>query len=174
MKELRPPSIGEHGWPRRPNARASLIAPLLATSALGGFAAQSFATAAPAAASSVLVKAATVAKYGKILVTGSGLALYYDTANKPGKWACKGNCLTAWPPLLLPKGQTKVSAASGITGLGVVKSPSGMQVTWDKKALYTFVKDSKGTVTGQGIGHVWYVVQLKVSTTAGTNSGSWG
>ncbi|HMK98212.1 MAG TPA: hypothetical protein VK425_11740 [Acidimicrobiales bacterium] len=146
---------------------------LVASGALAGLTAGSFASSAPAAASAVLVKTATVAKYGKILVNTSGLPLYYDTANKPGKWACTGNCLTAWPPLLLPKGQTKVSAAPGITGLGVVKSPSGMQVTWENKPLYTFIKDSAGNVRGQGLGKVWYVAQLKASTTASSSGGSW-
>lgn len=141
----------------------------------------------PAAASSpnvtatkVMVKSVTVDKYGKILVNSAGLALYYDTANKPGKWACKGGCLTAWPPLTLPKGQKAAVAGPGVTGLGTVKSPSGIQVTWHGKALYTFIQDSKGQVNGQGIGHVWYVAQLSASskaaltgaTTATTSSGS--
>jgi len=34
--------------------------------------------------------------------------------------------------------------------------------------LYTFSHDSPGTVKGEGIGHVWYVVQLS-RTAAGSN-----
>ncbi|HYA45211.1 MAG TPA: hypothetical protein VED59_06370 [Acidimicrobiales bacterium] len=174
MKELRERVSNEQRRSRHLKVRASLIAPLLAASgALAGLAAGSLASTAPAAASSVLVKTATVPKYGKILVNASGLALYYDTANKPGKWACTGNCLTAWPPLLLPKGQAKVSAAPGIMGLSAVKCPQGMQVAWENKPLYTFIKDSAGTVKGQGLGNVWYVAQLKVSATATTKGGSW-
>ncbi|HXW80441.1 MAG TPA: hypothetical protein VEJ84_13135 [Acidimicrobiales bacterium] len=154
---------------------ASLAAGTIALGALAGM-------AAPAVASTkiapVEVKMVAVPKYGKILVTTAGLALYYDTANKPGKWACTGGCLTAWPPLVLAKGQTKVMAGPGVTGLSTVKSPSGTQVAWDGKALYTFIRDSKGTVTGQGYQKVWYVAQPKATATATASSnssgGSWG
>jgi predicted lipoprotein with Yx(FWY)xxD motif len=105
----------------------------------------------------------TVTKFGRILVDQKGLALYYDTANKPGKWACTKECLTFWPPLLLPKGQTAPAGGTGVTGLGAVNSPSGRQVAWDGKALYTFKKDKAGEVNGQGVGKVWFVVQLKPS-----------
>jgi predicted lipoprotein with Yx(FWY)xxD motif len=149
---------------------ASLAAGAVGLGAVAGMAAPAVAStkAAP-----VEVKMVTVPKYGKILVTAAGLALYYDTANKPGKWACTGGCLTAWPPLVLAKGQTKVTAGAGITGLGTVKSPSGTQVTWDGKALYTFIRDSKDTVTGQGYQKVWYVAQPSVkAATADSSSGS--
>jgi predicted lipoprotein with Yx(FWY)xxD motif len=154
--------------------RGLYLAPVLtAAGALAAVTAQALASDASATAAAVQVKSATVGKYGKILVTSSGLALYYDTANKPGKWACTGDCLTAWPPLLLPKGQMKVTAAPGITGLSAVKGPSGMQVTWKNKPLYTYIKDSKGQVKGQGLFKVWYVVQLSASTTATTKGSSW-
>ncbi|HYA44928.1 MAG TPA: hypothetical protein VED59_04920 [Acidimicrobiales bacterium] len=122
------------------------------------------AAATPAAQASpsghVKVSIATAPKLGKILVDQSGLALYYDTANKPGHWACSGGCLTAWPPLVLPKGQTAATAGKGITGLGTVHGPSGLQVTWDGKPLYTYVEDSRGKVLGQGTGGIWYVAQV--------------
>jgi predicted lipoprotein with Yx(FWY)xxD motif len=113
----------------------------------------------------VMVDEVTVAKYGKVLIDQKGLALYYDTANKPMHFACTGDCLTAWPPLVLPKGQTAALAGTGVARLGTVRGPSGLQVTWEGKALYTFVEDTKGTVTGQGIGHVWFVSQLSAVTT---------
>jgi predicted lipoprotein with Yx(FWY)xxD motif len=113
----------------------------------------------------VVVSEVTVAKYGKVLVDQKGLALYYDTANQPMHFACTGDCLTAWPPLVLAKGQTAALAGTGVAGLGTVRGPSGLQVTWQGKALYTFVEDTKGTVMGQGIGHIWFVAQLSAATT---------
>jgi predicted lipoprotein with Yx(FWY)xxD motif len=115
-------------------------------------------------ATKVVVDEVSVAKYGKVLVDQKGLALYYDTANKPMHFACTGGCLTAWPPLVLSKGQTAALAGTGVTGLGTVRGPSGLQVTWQGKALYTFAEDTKGTVTGQGIGHVWFVAQPSAAT----------
>ncbi len=116
-------------------------------------------------AAKVVVNEVSLAKYGKALVDQKGLALYFDTANKPMHFACTGDCLTAWPPLVLAKGQTAALAGKGVTGLGTVRGPSGLQVTWQGKALYTFVEDTKGTVMGQGIGHVWFVTQLSAATT---------
>lgn len=109
-----------------------------------------------------VVDVATVAKFGKILVDGAGLPLYYDTGDKPPThFACTGACLVAWPPLVLGEGQTKPLGGKGVTGLGVVKAPAGKQVTWHGKPLYTFVRDSKDKVLGQGIVQdgTWYVVQ---------------
>jgi predicted lipoprotein with Yx(FWY)xxD motif len=106
------------------------------------------------------IKTVTVGKYGPILENGKGWALYYDTANKPGKWACTGKCLVAWPPVVLARGQKKPVVGKGVTGIGTVTGPSGVQVTWDHKPLYTFIKDKAGTIKGQGLGKVWYVAQL--------------
>jgi predicted lipoprotein with Yx(FWY)xxD motif len=113
----------------------------------------------------VEVSEAAVAKFGKILIDQKGRALYYDTANKPNHFVCTGDCLTAWPPLVLAKGQTAAEAGKGVTGLGTVRGPSGLQVTWKGKPLYTFIKDTKGTVTGQGVGHVWFVAELSAAVT---------
>lgn len=117
------------------------------------------------ASTKVAVDEVSVAKFGKVLVDQKGLALYYDTANKPMHFACTGDCLTAWPPLVVAKGQAAALAGKGVTGLGTVRGPSGLQVTWQGKALYTFAEDTKGTVTGQGIGHVWFVAQPPAATT---------
>lgn len=161
----------------RGRAKASVLiattAGLVTIGALASPAAQASVRTSSATTTPVEVKLATVAKYGKILVTGTGLALYYNTANKPGKWACTGTCLTFWPALVLAKGQTKVMAGTGVTGLSDVKSPSGMQVTWKGKPLYTFKGDTKGTVKGQGIEKVWFVTQDKTATTGTPTSGTW-
>ena len=117
------------------------------------------------AATKVVVDEVSVAKYGKVLVDQKGLALYYDTANKPMHFACTGDCLTAWPPLVLAKSQSAALAGTGVTGLGTVRAPSGLQVTWKGNPLYTFAEDTKGTVMGQGIGHIWFVAQLSTATT---------
>ena len=138
------------------------------------------ATNRPAAASTgkVTVTMKTVKKYGAVFFDQKGLALYYDTADKPPHFACTGGCLSFWPALVLPKGQNAAVAGKGVSGLGTIKSPEGMQVTWKGKPLYTYAADSKGTVNGQGIQGIWFVVHtsatLTGATTATTASGSWG
>ena len=117
-------------------------------------------TPAGAASNKVTVSVVTVAKYGKILVNQAGLALYIDTKDKaPKHFACTGDCLTAWPPLVLPKGQATIAAPKGVTGLSTVVGPAGRQVTWKGHPLYTFIKDSKGVVKGQNVLKIWFVVQ---------------
>jgi predicted lipoprotein with Yx(FWY)xxD motif len=115
----------------------------------------------------VVVTVKTVSKDGAVLFDQNGLALYVDMSDKPPHFACTGGCLTFWPALVLPKGQTTVTAGKGVTGLGTVKSPEGMQVTWRHMPLYTFADDSKGTVHGQGIKQ-WGTWWAANSTTART------
>jgi predicted lipoprotein with Yx(FWY)xxD motif len=149
------------------------IAPKLMAAGVA-LAAMSVAPSVASASMKVEVKAATVAKFGKILEDQAGLPLYYDTAVKPpSNWACKGSCLAAWPPLVLSKSQKTPVVAHGVTGISTVKGPSGVQVTWHGKPLYTFVRDRAGHVNGQGIGGVWYVVKAsaKAATKAKTGYG---
>jgi predicted lipoprotein with Yx(FWY)xxD motif len=108
--------------------------------------------------SKVEVKAAKLGKYGNVLVDEKGLALYYNTANKPPKhWACTGKCLTLWPPLVLPKAQKAPVALKGVSGLGAIKGPSGMQVTWHGKPLYTFAADKADQAKGEGVLGIWFL-----------------
>lgn len=134
-----------------------------------------------AASTKVEVKLRKVGKYGKILVDEKGLALYYNTANKPPKhWACTGSCLSSWPALVLPKGQKAAVAGSGVSGLGTIKSSAGVQVTWHGKPLYTYAGDKTGQVKGQGVHGVWFVAQLRPAkstshkTTTTTTQSSYG
>jgi predicted lipoprotein with Yx(FWY)xxD motif len=99
----------------------------------------------------VVVSLKTVKSYGGVLFEQKGLALYVDMSDKPPHFACTGACLSFWPVLVLPRGQTTPVAGKGVSGLGTIRSPAGMQVTWRHMPLYTYAADSKGTVHGQGI-----------------------
>jgi predicted lipoprotein with Yx(FWY)xxD motif len=100
---------------------------------------------APRPTAAVVVKKATRGKFGTILVTTKGLALY----EHPGG-PCTGSCLQVWPPLLMPKGTTQ---PEGATGLGTAPYAGGrLQVTYHKQRLYTFVSDSGTSVKGNGVG----------------------
>jgi predicted lipoprotein with Yx(FWY)xxD motif len=147
----------------------------------------------PAATSTshIVVTMKTITKYGAVLFDQNGLALYVDMSDKPPHFACTGGCLTFWPALVLPKGQTAPTAGKGVTGLGTIKSPEGTQVTWRNMPLYTFANDSKGTVHGQGIKQwgTWWAANSKTAqavvpvsgkttpttakATATTSSNSW-
>jgi predicted lipoprotein with Yx(FWY)xxD motif len=132
------------------------------------------ASAAPRAKSALMVKVASNANLGKILVTTSGMTLYRYTLDKAGKVACTGKCAVAWPPLLLPSGVTTPTGGPGVTGLGTVKDPDGkLQVTDHGEPLYRFVGDKKaGNTNGQGLGGTWFVVSAKSAKTTSSSSTS--
>ena len=120
--------------------------------------ASSATTAAGAAASSAstgdTVKVLSTAQFGKILVNGSGMALYtYGPDHGGAVSACTGACIQAWPPLTVANG-TSPHAGPGVTGtLATARQPDGaLQVTYDGNLLYTFLSDSSpGQVTGNGV-----------------------
>jgi predicted lipoprotein with Yx(FWY)xxD motif len=100
-----------------------------------------------AAAKSVVVSTAKTSHSAKILVSGKTLYTL-----KPSKTACTATCMKIWPALVLPKGQTKATAGSGVSAskLGSVMLSSGArQVTYQGKALYWFSGDTgPGQVNG--------------------------
>lgn len=128
-------------------------------------------TPAPTPTPTPVVKTASAMVDGKamtILVGENGMTLYYYTPDKgTGKANCTGQCLTAWPPLLLPSGVDKPTGESGVTGtLGTVASSNGgMQVTYNGWPLYFWQKDAKpGDTTGQNVGGKWFVVPPDVAS----------
>jgi predicted lipoprotein with Yx(FWY)xxD motif len=115
--------------------------------------------------SSTLVKTASATVEGKsqtILVGASnGLTLYYFTPDKGGKITCVGKCAENWPPLIVPGGQSNVSATSDITGKFTTAAQpegKGQQVLYNGWPLYYWVADKKpGDVTGHRVGGNWFV-----------------
>jgi predicted lipoprotein with Yx(FWY)xxD motif len=118
-----------------------------------------------------VVKVMTVSTYGHILTDSNGKPLYTLSGS------CVGGCTSLWPALTVPTG-TMPTGAAGVTGtLGAVRQADGTyQVTYNGSALYTFVSDSSGQVTGQGVSG-FSVVKLSGSSgstgsTTSTTSGS--
>ena len=129
---------------------------LLVAVAIGALAivASAFARTGHSASGTVVTTKKT--SLGTILVTGSGKTLYLDVHDKAGHPACKGGCLTIWPPL---KAGGTVTASGGAkkADLGTIKIAGGIkQVTYKKHPLYTFVSAATGT-SGEGV-NGFYVV----------------
>ena len=99
---------------------------------------------------------------GNVLVGQNGLTLYMYTEDEKGVSNCYDKCATAWPPLIT-KGAPHIGAGGDSKLLGVTKRKDGqLQVTYNGMPLYYWFKDTKpGDVTGQDVGHVWYVVSAK-------------
>lgn len=118
--------------------------------------------ATPAPGSST-VNVATESVNGKterVLVDAQGLALYTYAGDTSTRSAVTGGLAALWPPL--------VSAApteSGATGrVTTVVTSNGSQVQYNGHFLYTFVSDSPGQVTGQGVQNFF------VATPSGTSA----
>jgi predicted lipoprotein with Yx(FWY)xxD motif len=100
---------------------------------------------------------------GTILVDAQGRTVY--TLTNGGKAvACTGACLTVWPPVMVPSGDTTATGGPGVEGLGVTKVASGDQVTSDGLPLYTFQGDTApGMAKGENLssfGGTWHVVKV--------------
>jgi predicted lipoprotein with Yx(FWY)xxD motif len=87
---------------------------------------------------------------GTILVNSKGQTLYLDSADKTGKQACTGGCLTVWPPLKAV-GKVTAQGSAKASDLGTFKGAGGKQVTYKGHPLYTFASDTKSSPTsGEG------------------------
>src|SRR3954451_18108809 len=128
-------------------------------------------SASPAAGSGGTSVAVAGSKLGKILVDGTGRALYLFEADKGQPSACGGACASGWPrlttkggasacggacasvgPPLTTKGGATAGAGVTASKLGSIKRSDGTaEVTYNGHPLYTFAGDSAaGQTTGQG------------------------
>jgi predicted lipoprotein with Yx(FWY)xxD motif len=177
----------QEGTRRSHRARLARVAATTATVALAFGSLVGAATSSSAASVSAhdpaLLKAGNVSGFGAVLTNAHGFSLYGLSDEFGGKLACKGECLTFWPPVLVSKSATKVSLGAGVTGeIGfVARGATTKQVTFDGYPLYTFVKDSgPGQKHGEGVvafGGTWGLLRassliLPVKAAAATSTPS--
>jgi predicted lipoprotein with Yx(FWY)xxD motif len=124
------------------------VAAALALAACGGSSAGSGSNAASTTNTTVALK--SIDGVGNVLVDSSGMPLYSSNLDASGRPACTGACASVWKPLTVASGTP--SAADGAGKVGVVMRSDGTrQVAIAGRPLYTFVKDSPGSVTGNGV-----------------------
>jgi predicted lipoprotein with Yx(FWY)xxD motif len=82
-----------------------------------------------------------------ILVNSKDLPLYYYAADTPKRSLVNGELARLWPPLLSLHPTANVEHGK----LTSLKVAAGHQVTYNGHFLYTFVEDSPGHVSGQGV-----------------------
>lgn len=104
--------------------------------------------AASTAPDTVNVTTATVAgRSEQILVNAKGLPLYTYAGDTPTASHVSGSLAALWPPLTV-----RSPSSSGVLGrLSEIVDANGQQVLYDGHFLYTFVNDTPGQVTGQGV-----------------------
>jgi predicted lipoprotein with Yx(FWY)xxD motif len=96
------------------------------------------------------VQIGTVTVQGRpetILEDAKGLPLYVYQPDTPTTSRVSGQLAALWPPLV-----AKTPTEAGATGtLRSLATGNGQQVSYNGHFLYTFVEDSPGRVTGQGV-----------------------
>lgn len=104
---------------------------------------------------------------GTVLTDTNGMTLYLYTRDEPGKSNCYDRCAQNWPPLDAP------GDAQDAGKFSVVERQDGThQWAYDGDPLYLWVNDqSPGDVTGQGVGDVWFVIEVE-DTGSGSNTES--
>jgi predicted lipoprotein with Yx(FWY)xxD motif len=130
---------------RRPPLTVAILAIVSILAAVGLFSS----LAAAQSTKSVVKEAHSKSLGSTVLTANNGLTLYTLSAEKNGKFICKGSCLKDWFPLVVAAGVKP----TGPVALGTVKRPDGRrQVTFEGRPLYTFDGDSKkGDAKGEGI-----------------------
>jgi predicted lipoprotein with Yx(FWY)xxD motif len=101
------------------------------------------------------------------------MTLYVDENDKPGKPACTGPCLQAWPPLVAPATPTYGAGVTASKYSTVTLSDGTKQLAVNGFPLYTWMNDTKpGDVTGQGVNHFYAVMASGTKYDPGASSGS--
>jgi predicted lipoprotein with Yx(FWY)xxD motif len=96
-------------------------------------------------------------KVETVLVNSKGLPVYYFRADTSTKSKVSGGLASLWPPVVAAK-----PTATGIQGkVLALKQAAGPQVSYRGHFLYTFIDDSPGHVTGQGVSN-FFVVTPKI------------
>ena len=102
----------------------------------------------PGATPTINVTTATVdGRAEAILVDAQGLPLYTFASDTSTKSHVTGGLAALWPPVL--SGSPSEAGAAG--KLTVVANSFGKEVQYNGHFLYTFVDDTPGQVTGQGV-----------------------
>jgi len=127
--------------------------------------------AARSAVTSSGVSTTTASVNGKaetILTDDQGLPLYYYAPDTATKSNVNGGLAGLWPPVT----STSAPTALGLPGaLTTLADQHGSQLAYNGHLLYTFVSDSRGVVTGEGMEH-FFVVTPKLNAIDGSSSSS--
>jgi predicted lipoprotein with Yx(FWY)xxD motif len=109
----------------------------------------------------LLVKTIVDKKLGRVLTTPTKQAIYVWNKEPKGKVRCTGACAKAWPPVLVKAGVVVPMHVKGIMGeFGAVRRANGArQLTFNKRALYTYAHENAGQVLCNNVDS-WFAVKV--------------
>jgi predicted lipoprotein with Yx(FWY)xxD motif len=120
-----------------------------------------------ATATSPVLRVASKANVGRILVDAQGRTLYRYTPDRNGKSMCTGACSIEWPPATV-KGSGPLTAAGAKGTVSTTTRADGTkQLSFEGMPLYRFSQDATtADAKGQGDEHIWFVIPAKGAKTA--------
>lgn len=121
---------------------------------------------APAVNNAVLITK-TSSGFGQYLAEPNGQPLYTYGGDGNNVSNCTGSCLASWPAY-----QDKGSTSGLPTGVGTIKRTDNgeIQFTYKGMPLYTFVSDSNGQATGNGVSNFTLAKPASSSGSSNTTS----
>ncbi len=101
-------------------------------------------------------------RYGRIIVDGSGRALYLFDADRGPTPTCYTACAAAWPPFMTTQAPTAGPELTQALTSTTVRNDGSRQVTYNGHPLYYYIGDHRpGEVNCQAVvefGGGWYVL----------------
>jgi predicted lipoprotein with Yx(FWY)xxD motif len=107
---------------------------------------------------------------GQYLAEPDGQALYAYGGDTKGVSNCTGSCLASWPAYQ-DKGLTS-GLPSGVSTIKRTDNSEIHQYTYNGMPLYTFVGDSNGQVTGNGVANFMIAKPAATGSTSATTTTS--
>jgi predicted lipoprotein with Yx(FWY)xxD motif len=139
------------------HGRALVVAMLVVAAVLAAISAPS-----AMARRGVTITTRQAGSYGRVLVDGRGLPLYYFTRDKGTASRCYGTCAAAWP-VTFAKGTPVARGGVKQRLLGRQRRSDGrFQATYAGHALYTYVSDSPGVALCHDVrefGGLWLLLR---------------
>ena len=98
------------------------------------------------------------------LVDSSGMTLYYYTKDTTGESVCTGGCVDKWPIFYTP--DISVPSVLNASDFGtIIRSDGQKETTYRGWPLYYWFQDKNpGDMKGEGVGKVWYILDVPAYT----------
>jgi predicted lipoprotein with Yx(FWY)xxD motif len=108
-----------------------------------------------------LVRTIMDKQLGAVLTTAGKQAIYVWNKERAGTLKCTGACAKAWPPVLVKTGVVVPMHVNGVMGeFGTIRRAGGArQLTFNRRALYTFAKEKPGVVGCNNVDS-WFAVKV--------------
>jgi predicted lipoprotein with Yx(FWY)xxD motif len=104
------------------------------------------------------------------LTDARGMTLYYFTKDTDGESACTGGCVEKWPIFYTPDISAPPMLSASDFGT-ITRSDGQKETTYRGWPLYYWFQDKNpGDMKGEGVGKVWYILDVPAYTVMiGTN-----